>query len=88
MIGPDSDKAVLAFLRGEGPGTVTVKQLSQRTGIPRVTVRTSVAVLAEEGLLCVIADDSETAYMIRHLHAAPGACQYPLACTVSEDFPS
>lgn len=88
MIGPEeSDAAVLAFLRAEGPGTVTVKRLAQATGIPRVTVRTSVAVLAVDGLVCLIASADETAYMIRHLHAGKSdePCGEPLGCTIREE---
>lgn len=85
MIGQDSDAAVLRFLRSEGPGTVTVRQLATATGIPRVTVRTAVASLAVDGLLCVIASADESTYMIRHLHAAPGPCEQPLACKIRED---
>jgi len=85
MIGQDSDAAVLASLRAEGPCTVTVKQLAARTGLPRVTVRTSVTVLALDGLVCVIPNEGESAYMIRHLHAGPGSCEHSLGCTIQEE---
>lgn len=85
MIGQDSDAAVLAFLRAEGPGTVTVKRLAQETRIPRVTVRTSVAALSVEGLVCLIPSMDETLYMIRHLHAAPGECGHSLSCTIQDE---
>lgn len=86
MTGPEeSDSAVLAVLRADGPGAITVKQLSARTGLPRVTVRTSVAVLAVEGLICLIADEGETLYQVRHLHAAPGRCEHSLGCVITED---
>jgi MarR family len=87
MIGPEkSDAAVLAFLRAEGPGTVTVKRVAQGTGIPRVTVRASVAALAVDGLVCVIPNIDETAYMIRHLHAekSAGPCEEPLGHAIQE----
>lgn len=85
MIGPeDSDAAVLALLRGDGPGMITVKQLAARAGMPRVTARTSVAALAIEGLICLIANDDESAYQIRHLHAGPGRCEHSLACVIQE----
>lgn len=85
MIGPDSDAAVLEYLRAEGPGTVTVKRLAQRTGLHRVTARTSVASLSMTGLVCVIPSADESLYMIRHLHAAPGPCEYSLGCTIQEE---
>jgi hypothetical protein len=85
MIGPDSDATVLAALRAEGPCTVTVKQLAARAGIPRITVRTAVAALAMEGLVCVIANYDESAYSVRHIHAAPGACEHSLGCTICEE---
>lgn len=89
MIGPDGDAAVLAFLRGEGPGTVTVRRISEETGVARVTVRASVAALSVDGLVCVIPSIDETAYMVRHLHAGrtPGRCEEPLGCTIFEDGP-
>jgi DNA-binding IclR family transcriptional regulator len=86
MIGPaDSDAAVLAFLRAEGPGTVTVRQVAEGAGVPRVTARTSVAVLAVDGLVCLISSDDESAYMIRHIHAERGPCEYSLGCTIQEE---
>jgi hypothetical protein len=88
MIGPaESDAAVLAFLREEGPGTVSVKRIAERTGVPRVTVRTSVCALALDGLVCLVANIDETAYMIRHLHAGrkSGPCEEPLGCTIQEE---
>lgn len=85
MIGQDSDAAVLAYLRAEGPCTVMVKRLAEKTGIPRVTVRTSVAALALDGLVCVIANIDESAYTFRHIHAAPGTCGHSLGCTVFEE---
>jgi hypothetical protein len=85
MIGEDSDAAVLAYLRAEGPCTVTVKRLAVKTGIPRVTARTSVAALALDGLVCVIANIDETVYTFRHVHAAPGPCEHSLGCTVFEE---
>lgn len=85
MIGQDSDAAVLAFLRSEGPGTVTVKRLAAETGFSRITVRTSVTALAVDGLVCLIPDIEETAYLIRHLHAAPGTCEHSLGCEIREE---
>jgi hypothetical protein len=87
MISEDSDARVLACLRGEGPGTVTVKQLAQKTGLPRITVRTSVDALALDGLVCLMTNSQDTVYMIRHLHAEPGECSEPLGVTVQEVHP-
>jgi hypothetical protein len=53
----------------------------------RVTVRTSVAALALDGLVCLITDAQETRYMIRHLHAEAGSCEQPLAATIQEVHP-
>lgn len=39
MIGPEADEAVLACLRAGGPGTVTVKQVTAKAGVTRVTAR-------------------------------------------------
>lgn len=86
MIGPDdADATVLAALREEGPCTLTVRQLAAKAGIPRITVRTSVAALAMEGLICVIANGDESAYSVRHIHAAPGECGHSLGCTIAEE---
>jgi hypothetical protein len=87
MIGPDSDTAVLSFLRAEGPGTVTVKRIAAKTGVPRVAVRASVAALAVDRLVCVIANADETVYMIRHLHAEKSGvpCEDPLGCAIQEE---
>jgi hypothetical protein len=88
MIGPaEADAAVLAFLRSEGPGTLTVKRIAVKTGIPRITVRTSVTALALDGLVCLVANIDETAYMIRHLHAGKSGipCEEPLGCTIQEE---
>jgi hypothetical protein len=84
MIGIDGDEAVLAYLRGRGPCTLTVRELATGTGIPRVTARASVAALSVDGLVCLIINGDETVYRVRHLHAAPGRCEYSLACTISE----
>lgn len=87
MIGPDSDAAVLAFLRAEGPGTVTVKQIAEKTGVPRVTVRASVAALAVDGLVCLIANHGETVYAVQHLHSGKSGapCEEPLSCAIQWD---
>lgn len=88
MIRPEEgDAAVLAFLRAEGPGTVTVRKIAESTGIPRVTVRASVAVLATDGLVCLMASTDETAYMVRHLHAGKSEvpCEEPLGCVIREE---
>jgi predicted transcriptional regulator of viral defense system len=88
MISSDeSDGWVLAFLRREGPGTVTVRRIAEKTGVPRVTVRASVAVLAVDRLICLIANVDETAYMIQHLHAEKSdlPCEEPFGCTIQED---
>jgi hypothetical protein len=85
MIGPDSDTAVLTALREDGPCTVTVRQLAARTGLPRVTVRASVAALSVDGLICVISSEDEAFYTVRHIHAAPGTCGHSLGCTISEE---
>jgi DNA-binding Lrp family transcriptional regulator len=83
----DSDAKVLACLREHGPGTITVKQLAQMTGLPRITVRTSVDTLDFDGLICLLTNGPETTYMIRHLHADPGECGQPLGMTVQEVHP-
>lgn len=80
----EADQAVLAALRGGGPGPVTVKQLSSRAGLPRVTVRTSITALALDGLICLFTDD-DNVYQIRHLHAVPGPCGHSLGCVITED---
>lgn len=85
MIGPDSDEAVLAYLREAGPGTVSVRRLARETGLPRVTVQASLFALTVEGLICTLTDPGESLFMIRHVHAAPGHCGHSLGCTVSED---
>jgi DNA-binding IclR family transcriptional regulator len=87
MTAEENDAAVLACLRRDGPGTVTVKQLAEKAGLPRVTVRASMMALAETGLVCVIATPQETRYMIRHLHAEPGPCAHSLGHTVQEVHP-
>lgn len=83
----ESDAWVLAFLRREGPGTVTVKRIAEKTGIPRITVRTSVAALAIDRLVCLVANIDETAYMVRHLHAEKSdiPCEEPFGCVIQED---
>jgi hypothetical protein len=73
MISQDNDTAVLGCLREYGPGTITV--------------RTSVTALSLDGLVCLIPDVQETAYMIRHLHAGPGNCEEPLGCEIQEVHP-
>jgi uncharacterized membrane protein len=83
----DSDAKVLACLRAEGPGTITVKQLAQKAGLPRITVRTSVEALESQGLVCLLTNGPETMYMIRHLHADPGECSEPLGIAVQEVHP-
>jgi MarR family len=83
----DSDAAVLAALREYGPGTVTVKQVAEMAGVPRVTARVAVAYLALDGLICLIPDVHEIGYMIRHLHAEPGTCEESLGVTVQEVHP-
>lgn len=85
MIGPDSDAAVLAALREEGPCTLTVRQLALKAGVPRVSVRASVAALSVEGLICVIADEYDSLYSVRHIHAAPGSCGHSLGRTICEE---
>jgi hypothetical protein len=87
MIPQDNDTAVLGCLREYGPGTITVKQLAALAGLSRITVRTSVTALAVDGLVCLIPDVQETAYMIRHLHAGPGNCEEPLGCEIQEVHP-
>lgn len=85
MIAPEeADAAVLALLRADGPGVITVRQLSVRTGIPRVTVRTSVTKLILDGLVCLFTQD-DNVYQVRHLHAGPGHCDHSLGCVISED---
>jgi hypothetical protein len=85
MIGPDSDTAVLALLREEGPCTLTVRQIAAKAGVHRVTARVSVAALAMDGLVCVIPNYDESAYSVRHVHAAPGPCEHSLGCLISEE---
>lgn len=80
----DSDAAILAFLRECGPGTVSVRRISEKTGVPRVTVRASVGCLAESGLVCVISEDQESVYVVRHLHAGPGPCGHSLRTVIRE----
>lgn len=88
MLGQDDDAVVLACLRAEGPGTITVKQLAEKTGLPRVTARTSVAALAMDGLVCLIADPTETRYLVRHLHVSPRRCEEPLGSVIQENTTS
>lgn len=87
MILDASDTTVLARLRADGPGTVTVRQLAADTGLRKMTVRVAVACLASEGLVCVIPDHEENAYLVRHLHAGPGECEEPLGRAIQEVHP-
>lgn len=87
MMSKQTDAIVLAKMREFGPGTITVKELARLTGLPRITVRTAVSILGSEGLVCLMADITETTYMIRHLHAEPGECDQPLACSIQEVHP-
>lgn len=87
MLSQESDAIVLAKLRERGPGPVTVKQLAQDTGLTRVTVRTAVSMLADEGLVCTLTDCGENAFMICHLHAHPGECEKPMDLAIQEVHP-
>jgi predicted transcriptional regulator len=87
MLSQESDAIVLAKLRERGPGPLTVKQIAQDTGLTRVTVRTAVSVLADEGLICVLTDCGESTLMICHLHAAPGECDEPMGLAIQEVHP-
>jgi DNA-binding IclR family transcriptional regulator len=87
MTGAEADKAVLAALRANGPGTITVKRLATAAGVARVTARSSVAQLAVEGLVCALPDYGETAYMVRHLHVAAGECTESLRAVIQEIYP-
>jgi len=88
MIDRDSDAAVLAFLRAEGPGAVTAAQIAKGTGLSRAAARTSVLALDGEGLICTVqwAGDWGTGeYEVRHLHSAPGPCGHSLGCVIQEE---
>lgn len=84
---PENDAKVLTTLREHGPGTITVRQLAENAGLPRVTVRTAVAVLSFDGLVCLITDSSASTYVICHLHAGPGECEEPLGRAIQEVHP-
>lgn len=81
------DEAVLAALREWGTGIISVDLLAQRSGVARVTARTSVACLAAEGLVCLVANSGETRYSVQHLHAGPGECMVPLGAMLREIYP-
>jgi hypothetical protein len=87
MISEDSDAKVLACLRKEGPGNITVRQLAVLTELPRVTVRASVDALAVDGLICLLTNAQDTVYTIQHLHAEPGECSEPLGARIQEVHP-
>jgi hypothetical protein len=87
MTAAENDARLLAFLRGHGPGTVTVKYLAEATGLSRVTVRVSATALAVEGLVCLVPVCAETQYVIRHLHAEAGRCEEPLEAVIQEVHP-
>lgn len=87
MIGPDADEAVLAYLREKGPGVYSVKTLAQEAGLARVTVRTAIVSLDNQGLICTaqwVGDWGTGLYEVRHLHAGPGMCGKSLAEIVQE----
>lgn len=83
----EDDERVLGWLRGRGPVTVTVKQVAQGTALPRCTVRACLASLGEQGLLCLMYDMRDDAYLVRHIHADPGPCEDPLEATIQEGHP-
>ena len=87
MMIQESDAKVLAKLREHGPGTITVKRLAELAGLPRITVRTAVDMLASEGLVCLVANSGETVYGIRHLHAEAGECGESLMLAIQEVHP-
>jgi DNA-binding IclR family transcriptional regulator len=66
-----ADTAVLGYLNERGPGPVTITRIAAATGLPRVTVRTSVVMLMDRGAVCLrtdFADYGMTTYVIMHLH--------------------
>lgn len=81
------DEAVLAALREWGTGVISVDLLARKSGVARVTARTSVAHLAIDGLVCLIANPGETRYSVQHLHAGPGECMVPLGAVLREIYP-
>lgn len=87
MTAEENDARTLAWLRGNGPGTVTVKQVATETGMTRAIVRACILALGERGLVCLMSDAADTRYMIRHLHAEPGDCQDSLGAVVVEVHP-
>lgn len=87
MILQDADAAVLAALRGYGPGNITVRQLHEMTRVASVMVRVAVTALTVDGLVCVIPDEGESRYLVRHLHAEPGECAESLGRVIQEVHP-
>lgn len=83
----EDDARVLAWLRERGPVTVTVKQAALGTTLPRCTVRASLAALGDQGLVCLMYDAGDDAYLVRHIHADPGPCDESLGVTVREVYP-
>lgn len=66
-----ADSVVLAFLGEHGPGPLTLDEIAAATGLARVTIRTSLYVLHNRGMICLtqwMADYGSTRYVIRHLH--------------------
>jgi DNA-binding IclR family transcriptional regulator len=78
------DELVLRVLRAWGPGTLSVTRLADDAGLPRSTVRASAACLAAQGLVCVVPEDRESLYLVRHLHAYAGPCEYSLQMAIHE----
>jgi predicted DNA-binding transcriptional regulator len=81
------DAAVLAYLRGHGPGGVRVREIREAAGLHSATVRASVLALMVDGLVCVIPGEGENGYLVRHLHAGPGECEEPLGQVIQEVHP-
>lgn len=83
----EDDARVLAWLRERGPVTVTVKQVARGTTLPRCTVRACMAVLGDQGLVCLMYDSLYDTYLVRHIHAEPGSCEESLGETIQEVHP-
>jgi DNA-binding IclR family transcriptional regulator len=76
---------VLEWLRRHGTGRVSATEAAALTGLPRGRVITVMHYLEAEGLICRVQEEWGTsAYVVRHLHAAPGPCGIPLAVTLDE----
>jgi DNA-binding IclR family transcriptional regulator len=66
-----ADTAVLGYLNERGAGAVTIADIAAATGLPRITIRTSMVMLMDRGAVCLstdLADLGVTNYLIVHLH--------------------